>query len=215
MRAKEEYVYRLAADFMAVRGKDNERRINKNKKERTEIIRNWIKLKGDEKMNLNNNSVANSKRMIILLVILFLGIFLKFASADERIWVRVEPTVPYINSLCFYGGAMPMTFYMKLYDADGNYVEIPALACHDVGTYSMECSSGGGLASFISMAHCRNHPRPHFGDASRIEQTARAILERRTALSGFFMQPLDRRLSEIGACKTARRTHYRRHAAQR
>jgi hypothetical protein len=76
-----------------------------------------------------------------LLLVLFLGITLQPASADERIWVHVSYLDDYINSLCFVGGAIPITMNFRLYDDNGYYLDIAPYSCIDMGKINTTCTN--------------------------------------------------------------------------
>ncbi len=88
----------------------------------------------------------------ILLLVLFIGIISQPARADERIWVHLSYLGDYINSLCFVGGAVPITMNFRLYDDNGYYLEIAPYSCIDIGILDTQCGPLDGGNWRISSA---------------------------------------------------------------
>jgi len=65
-------------------------------------------------------------------------------SGSSTLWVHVNYLGEYVNSLCFYGGALPMTAHMRLVDAEGRELEIEPYGCIDSGPNEVACGSLNG-----------------------------------------------------------------------
>ena len=88
--------------------------------------------------------MKTSRAVNIFILALIVGIISQPVRADERIWVHVSYLDDYINSLCFYGGAVPITMHFRLYDDDGYYLDIAPYSCIDIGTISTACGPQDG-----------------------------------------------------------------------
>ena len=70
---------------------------------------------------------------------LIFGVNTQAIHAEERIWVHTKYLGDYINSLCFYGGALPLTYHFRLYDDYGYYLEISPYSCIDISPVGPMC----------------------------------------------------------------------------
>ena len=88
---------------------------------------------------------------------------------DSRIWVHISFLGNYINSLCFFGGAVPMTGHMKLIDASGNELSIAPYGCIDTGPIETLCPDGSG--------YWRSYSAWEIDQASQTQPTQEQLLE--------------------------------------
>jgi hypothetical protein len=65
-------------------------------------------------------------------------------SKGGRIWVHICYLGKYENSLCFYGGAIPMTGKIRLVNANGVDLTIEPFGCIDAGQSTMSCPPSDG-----------------------------------------------------------------------